>query len=172
MVTNEPSKQVTNLQNNKAGNDAEARKKIQALRSRLDAGEDFGSVATRFSEDPNSSSNGGDSGFVFESQLRTDYPDVFAAVSKLKAGQTTEILPVTQGAGPGRKTVGYAIYMLYQKAPAGQREMSDPRVQVQIHQTLHNIRAQVLREAYFEMLDSDAKIHNYLAEQIYKNGAN
>jgi peptidyl-prolyl cis-trans isomerase SurA len=172
LVTNEPSKQVTNLQNDKAGNDAEAKKKIHTLRSRLDAGEDFGSVATRFSEDPNSSSNGGDSGFVFETQLRTEYPDVFAAVSNLKAGQTTDILPVTQGTGPGRKTVGYAIYMLYQKAPAGQREMSDPRVQVQIHQTLHNIRAQVLREAYFEMLDNDAKVHNYLAEQIYKNGAN
>jgi peptidyl-prolyl cis-trans isomerase SurA len=172
LVTNEPSKQVTNLQNDKAGNDAEAKKKIQTLRSRLDAGEDFGSVATRFSEDPNSSSNGGDSGFVFESQLRTEYPDVFAAVSNLKAGQTTAILPVTQGTGSSRKTVGYAIYILYQKAPAGQREMSDPRVQVQIHQQLHNIRAQVLREAYFEMLDSDAKVHNYLAEQIYKNGAN
>jgi peptidyl-prolyl cis-trans isomerase SurA len=172
LVTNEPSKQVTNLQNDKAGNDAEAKKKIQALRSRLDAGEEFGSVATRFSEDPNSSSNAGDSGFVFESQLRTDYPDVFAAVSKLKAGQTTEILPVTQGVGPARKTVGYAIYMLYERRPAGQRDMSDPRVQLQIRQMLRNNHAQLLREAYFEMLDNDAKVHNYLAEQIYKNGAN
>jgi peptidyl-prolyl cis-trans isomerase SurA len=172
LVTNEPSKQVTNLQNNKAGNDAEAKKKIQALRSRLDAGEDFGSVATRFSEDPNSSSNAGDSGFVFESQLRTEYPDVFAAVSNLKAGQTTAILPVIQGTGSGRKTVGYAIYMLYEKHPAGQREMSDPRVQIQIRQQLRSNHAQLLREAYFEMLDNDAKIHNYLAEQIYKNGAN
>jgi len=172
VVTNEPSKQVTNLQNNKAGNDAEAKKKIQALRGRLDAGEDFGSVATRFSEDPNSSSNGGDSGFVYESQLQAQYPDVFAAVSKLKAGQTTEILPVVQGAGPARKTLGYAIYMLYEKRPAGQREMSDPRVQNAIRQTLRTTHAQLLREAYFEMLDNDAKVHNYLAEQIYKNGAN
>jgi peptidyl-prolyl cis-trans isomerase SurA len=171
VVTNEPAKQVTNLQNNKAGNDAEAKKKIQTLRSRLDAGEDFGSLATRYSEDPNSSSNGGDSGFVYESQLRTDYPDVFAAVSKLKAGQTTEILPMIQGTANNRKTVGYAIYILYEKRPAGQREMSDPRVQLQIRQTLRNLHAQLLREAYFEMLDNDAKVHNYLAEQIYKNGA-
>ena len=172
LVTNEPSKQVTNLQNNKASNDVEAKKKIQALRSRLDAGEDFGSVATRFSEDPNSSSNGGDSGFVYESQLQAEYPDVFAAVSKLKAGQVTEVLPVIQGTGPGRKTVGYAIYMLYEKRPAGQREMSDPRVQLTIRQTLRTSHAQLLREAYFEMLDNDAKVHNYLAEQIYKNGTN
>ena len=86
LVTNEPAKQVTNLQNNKAGNDAEAKKKIQALRSRLDAGEDFGSVATRFSEDPNSSSNAGDSGFVYESQLQTQYPDVFAASEQAEGG--------------------------------------------------------------------------------------
>jgi peptidyl-prolyl cis-trans isomerase SurA len=172
LVTNEPSKQVTNLQNNKASNDAEAKKKIQGLRGRLDAGEEFGSVATRFSEDPSSSSNGGDSGFVYESQLQTEYPDVFGAVSKLKAGQTTEILPVIQGVGPARKTVGYAIYMLYEKRPAGQREMSDPRVQNAIRQTLRTTHAQLLREAYFEMVDNDAKVHNYLAEQIYKNGAN
>ena len=172
VVTNEPSKQITNLQNNKAGNDAEARKKIQALRGRLDAGEDFGSVATRFSEDPDVSTNGGDAGFVYESQLRAQLPDVFAAVSGLKAGQATAVLPLIQGAGPGRKTVGYAIYMLYEKRPAGQREMSDPRVQVQIRQQLRNNHAQLLREAYFEMLDNDAKVHNYLAEQIYKNGAN
>jgi len=172
VVTNEPSKQVTNLQNNKASNDAEAKKKIQALRSRLDAGEEFGSVATRFSEEANSSSNGGDSGFVFESPLRTEYPDVFAAVSKLKAGQTTEVMPMIEGTPPNKKTTGYAIYILYEKRPAGQRDMSDPRVQFQIRQTLRNLHAQLLREAYFEMLDNDAKVHNYLAEQIYKNGAN
>jgi len=170
VVTNQPSQQVTNLQNNKANNDAEARKKIQALRNRLDAGEEFGSVATRFSEDPNSSSNGGDFGFVPESQLRGE-PDVFAAISNLKAGQTTGILPITQAEGNSRKTVGYAIYLLVEKRPAGQREMTDPRVQMGIRQLLHNNHAQLLQNAYLEMLYNDSKVHNYLAEQIYKNGA-
>lgn len=171
VVTNEPSTQVTNLQNNKAGNDAEAKKKIQSLRSRLDAGEDFASVAARFSEDPSSSSNGGDSGFVMESQLKSD-PEVFAAIDKLKAGQTTDILPITQGEGSSRKTVGYQIFELMEKRPAGQRDLNDPRVQQSIRQLLRNNQAQLLQDAYLEMLYNDAKIHNYLAEEIYKNGAN
>ena len=170
VVTNEPSKQVTNLQNNKASNDAEAKKKIQQLRGRLDAGEDFASVATRYSEDPNSSSNGGDLGFVSESQLTPD-PPVFAAINKLKAGQSTEILPMIQGDGTSRKTIGYQIFLLIEKRPAGQREMSDPRVQLGIRQLLRNNHAQLLQDAYLEMLYNDAKIHNYLAEQIYRDGA-
>jgi len=166
VVTNQPSKQVTNLQNNKATNDAEAKKKIQALRSRLDAGDDFASVAAKFSEDPSSSSNGGDSGFVTESQLQGD-PEVYAAVNKLKAGQATEVLPIAQAG----KTIGYAIYKLIEKRPAGQRELSDPRVQLSIRQQLRGNHSQLLQEAYLEMLYNDAKIHNYLAEDIYKNGA-
>jgi peptidyl-prolyl cis-trans isomerase SurA len=170
IVTNEPSKQVTNLQNNKASNDAEAKKKIQSLHGRLEAGEDFASVAARFSEDPASSTNGGDLGFVYESQLRSD-AEVFAAINKIKPGQTTEILPMIQGDGNSRKTVGYQIFMLMEKRPAGQREMSDPRVQLGIRQLLRNTHAQLLQDAYLEMLYNEAKIHNYLAEQIYKNGA-
>ena len=170
VVTNQPSKQVTNLQNNKATNDAEAKKKIQALRSRPDAGDDFASVAARFSEDPASSANGGDAGFVPESALQSD-PEVFAAINKLKPGQVTDVLPMVQGEGANHKIVGYAIYKLIEKRPAGQRELSDPRVQLSIRQLLRNNHSQLLQDAYLEMLYNDAKIHNYLAEEIYKNGA-
>jgi peptidyl-prolyl cis-trans isomerase SurA len=169
VVTNEPSKQVTNLQNNKATNDAEAKKKIQLLRNRLDAGEDFASVAARFSEDPTSSANGGDFGFVSESQLQTE-PEVYNAVSKLKAGQFTETLPITRGEGSNRKTVGYAIYLLIERRPAGQEQINDPNAQQRIRQLLRNDQAQLLRSAYSEMLYNEAKIHNYLAEQILKDG--
>jgi peptidyl-prolyl cis-trans isomerase SurA len=171
VVTNQPSKQVTNLQNSKASNDSEAKKKIQLLRSKLDAGEDFGAVAAKFSEDPSSASNNGDVGLVFESQLRTD-PDVFAAIGKLKAGQSTEVLPMFQGDGNTKKINGYAIYQLLEKRPAGQRDQNDPRVQLGIRQLLRNNHAQLLQDAYLEMLYNDAKIHNYMAEEIYKNGAN
>jgi len=171
IVTNQPSKQVTNLQNNKASNDAEAKKKIQSLRSRLDSGADFASLAAQFSEDPSSSSNGGDSGFFPESQLKTD-PEVFAAISKLKAGQTTDIVPIATGEGSGRKTIGYAIYLLIEKRPAGQREITNPNVRLGIRQLLRNNDFQLLQDAYLEMVYNDSKIHNYLAEQIYKNGGN
>jgi peptidyl-prolyl cis-trans isomerase SurA len=171
LVTNQPSSQVTNLQNNKAANDTEAKKKIQSLRGRLDTGEDFASVATRFSEDNTSSSNGGDVGFVSESQLQTE-PEAFAAISKLKAGQTTDILPISQGEGSGHKTVGYQIFKLIGKQPAGQELLSDPRVQLGIRQQLRSSHSQLLQDAYLEMLYNEAKVHNFLAQQIYKNGAN
>jgi peptidyl-prolyl cis-trans isomerase SurA len=169
VVTGEPSKQVANLQNNKATNDAEAKKKIQMLRNRLEAGEDFLSVAARFSEDPASTSNGGDFGFVTESQLQSD-PEIYNAVSKLKAGQITETLPMVRTEGSAHKTVGYAIYLLIEREPAGQRELNDPNVQQNIRQLLRNSQAQLLETAYNEMLYNEAKIHNFLAEQILKAG--
>ena len=125
VVTNKPSKQVTNLQNSKASNDEEAKKKMQQLKGRLDTGEDFASVAQRYSEDPATSSNGGDLGFIQESSLQSD-PDAFAAVSKLKAGQLTDALTVYSGEGSNRKALGYVIYRLVEKQPAGQWEMNDP----------------------------------------------
>jgi len=170
MVTGAPAQQTGNLQNNKASNDADAKKKIQNLHNRLDSGEDFGAVAMQFSENANYSSNGGDMGFVSESQLHAD-PDVYNAVNKLKPNQITEILPTYDSAGPGRRIIGYAIYKLIGREPAGQREMNDPRVQQTIRQSLREGHAQLLKTAYFEMLHDEAKVRNYFAEQILKEGA-
>jgi peptidyl-prolyl cis-trans isomerase SurA len=170
VVTGGPSPQTGNLQNNKASGDADAKKKIQTLQSKLENGEDFGAVAMNFSENANNASNGGDMGFVAESALRTE-PDAFNAISKLKPGQISEILPIYDSTGPGRRTLGYAIYKLIGREPAGQRELNDPRVQQGIHTVLHESHAQLLKNAYFEMLHTDAKVHNYLADQILKEGA-
>jgi peptidyl-prolyl cis-trans isomerase SurA len=167
-VTSTPAAQTANLQNNKASGETDAKKKIQALHNKLDSGEDFGSLAINFSEDPNTASNGGDMGFIPESQLRTD-PQVFEAISKLKPGQVTDVLPIVDG--PSRQTIGYAIYKLISREPAGQRELNDPRVQQTIHQLLHESHAQLLKNAYFEVLHDEAKVHNYLADQILKEGA-
>jgi peptidyl-prolyl cis-trans isomerase SurA len=169
-VTSGPAKQPGNLQNNKASGDADAKKKVQELHKRLEGGEEFGALAMNFSENPNTASNGGDMGFLPETQLRTD-PDVYNAVSKLKPGEITDILPVYDGAGPSHRTMGYAIYKLIAREPAGQRELNDPRVQQVIRQGLRDNHAQLLQNAYFEMLHDEAKVHNYFAEQILKQGA-
>jgi peptidyl-prolyl cis-trans isomerase SurA len=159
VVTSGPSQQTGNLQNNKASGDADAKKKIQALTQSLESGEDFSAVAMNFSEDPNTASNGGDMGFVAESALHSE-PEVYAAINKLKPGQITEILPVEDGRT--RRTIGYAIYKLIAREPAGQRELNDPRVQQTIRQGLRDGHAQLLKNAYFEMLHDEAKVHNYL----------
>jgi peptidyl-prolyl cis-trans isomerase SurA len=121
-----------------------------------------------FSENPETAPNGGDMGFHYESEMRGD-PTVFAAVTKLKAGQITEILPLLDG--QTKKPVGYAVYKLLSREPPGQRELNDPSVQQAIRQQLHDGRAQLLKAAYLEMLHDQAKVENFLAEKIFKNDA-
>jgi peptidyl-prolyl cis-trans isomerase SurA len=170
VVSGAPSQQTGNLQNNKASNDADAKKKIQVLHNRLESGEDFGAVAMSFSENPNTASNGGDMGFVLESALHSD-PEAYNAISKLKPGQITDVLPMYDSPGAGHHAVAYAIYKLISRDVAGQRELNDPRVQQNIRQTLREGHAQLLKSAYFEVLEREAKVHNYFADQILKQGA-
>src|SRR4051812_25077791 len=61
-VTGQPAPQTGNLQNSKATNELDAKRKIQALKNRLDSGEDFGTLAMNFSEQPETAPNGGDMG--------------------------------------------------------------------------------------------------------------
>jgi len=167
-VTSLPAAQPGNLQGSKATTDAEAKKKIQSLKNQLDAGMDFGALAMNFSEDPETASNGGDMGFHYESEMRAD-PLIYAAVTKLKPGQITDILPLLDG--QTKKPAGYAIYKLLSREPAGQRDVNDPRVQQAIRQQLRDGRSQLLKSAYFEMLRDQAKVENFFAEEIFKNGA-
>ncbi len=150
---------------NRATNDAEARKKMQTIVNRLESGEDFGSVAMRYSEDPNTSGNGGDVGFIPESSINRD-PMAKDTVGKLKAGQVSQVLPVYDNA---RKVIGYRVIKLVAKEPAGQRDLSDPRVQQAIREQLRGRREQLLKAAYYEMVRDEAKIENYYADEIVKS---
>jgi len=164
-----PPQQVGNLQNSKAMNEADAKRKIEMLHNRLESGDDFGALAMNFSENPNTAGNGGDMGFVSESQLRSD-PDVYAAVSKLKPNQITDVLPVY--ANPNSKqAIGYAIYKLIDFEVAGQRQLGDPRVQQAIRQQLRQSREELLKNAFLEMLRDQARVENYYAEEVFRNGA-
>jgi peptidyl-prolyl cis-trans isomerase SurA len=44
-------------------------------------------------------------------------------------------------------------------------------VQQSIRQGLRESHAQLLRQAYVEMLRDDSKVRNYFAEQVLKQGA-
>jgi peptidyl-prolyl cis-trans isomerase SurA len=170
VVTSQPTKmqQGANLQNSKAGSDTEARHKIEMIHNRLESGEDFATLAMNLSENPSDANNGGNMGFVPESSLRGEAP-VFAAISKIQPGHITEVVPLIP---PGAKApVGYGIYKLIEKEPAGQRELNDPRVQQDIRQQLRDSRSQLLRAAYYEMMRDQAHVENHLAEEIFKNGA-
>jgi len=167
-VTDQGSQQPGNLQNNKANGDDDAHKKILAIKNRIDSGEDFGELASMFSERPDTAPNGGDMGFINESQLKSD-PAIFAAITKLKANETTDIIPQLDPAT--HKPAGYFIFKLISRDAAGQRDLSDPRVQQGIRQQLHDSRAQLLRAAYQEIITDQAKVENFYAEQVFKNNA-
>lgn len=164
-----PPQQAGNLQNSKAMNDAQAKQKIEMLHNRIQSGEDFGMLAANFSERPDNAQSGGDMGIVQESQLKAE-PEVYAAITKLNPGQVTPVMPLYESTSTGKRQVGYAIYKLLDKEAAGQHELSDPRVQQAIRKQLHDARAQLLQNAYIEMLQDQARVENFYAEQIFKNG--
>src|SRR5208283_4990702 len=144
LVTTQPNPQVKNV---KAQNEPDARKKMQMIENRLDSGEDFSTVAMGYSEQPETSQNGGDLGFVPESSLKTDRI-AYEAVSKLKPGQYTTVLVV---ADPNSHQIyGFRVVKLISKEAAGQRELKDPRVQQAIREQLRDRREQLLKAAYYE----------------------
>ncbi len=61
---------------------------------------------------------------------------------------------------------GYRVFKIYSKEPAGQRELTDPRVQQNIRETLINRKDQLLRAAYYEVARDEAQVVNYLAQTV------
>lgn len=168
-ISTQPDPQVRNLKNDKAQSDAEARKKVQMLINRLDSGEDFATLAMNYSEDPQTSGNGGDMGFAPESALKNTDPATREAILKLKPGQYSPAITI---ANPStRQVFGYRIVKVMQKEPAGQRELNDPRVQEHIRSLLRDRREQLLKAAYFEVLHNQAKVDNYFAQQVMDSTA-
>lgn len=167
MVTGAVGAQVHNLQNSKAQNDLEARKKIQMIANRLDSGDDFATMAMNYSEDPETSNNGGDLGMAPESALKTADPATRDAVMKLKPGQYTPVIPIINPTN--HQPSAYMIVKLIAKEPAGQRDLADPRVQQAIRKQLRDRREQLLKAAYYETLRDDAKVTNQYAEEVMKN---
>jgi peptidyl-prolyl cis-trans isomerase SurA len=163
MVTSVPNPQAHN-QNDKAQNEADARKKIQMISNRLDSGDDFATLAMKYSEDPETSGNGGDLGTVPESGLKGTDPATRDAVMKLKPGQYSPIVTVDNP--QTRQAFAFRIVKLVSKEPAGQRELADPRVQQAIRSQLHDRREQLLKAAYYEVLRDSAKVENYYAKKV------
>jgi len=160
LVTPTPDPNVRNIKNDKAQNDDQARKKIDMLVARMRQGEDFGMLAQNFSEDPASAPNGGDLGFVPESALEKANPDIRKAIQAASPGQITGVVKAPEG---------YRVFKVYSKEPSGQRELTDPRVQQNIRETLLNRKDQLLRAAYYEVARDEAKVANYLATSISEN---
>jgi peptidyl-prolyl cis-trans isomerase SurA len=162
VVTPTPDPTVRNLRSSKAQNEEQARKKMEMIEMRLRQGEDFAMVAQNFSEDTNSAPNGGDLGFIPESALEKVHPELRKIVMGLEPGQASRII---------RTPEGYRILKVVSREPAGQRALDDPRVQQHIRETLSNRKDQLLRDAFYEVARSEAKVVNYYAASVVQTAA-
>ena len=97
LVTPIPDGNVRNLKNDKAQNEEQARRKIEMIRVRLQNGEDFAMLAQNYSEDPVSTPNGGDLGFIGESAFNQANPELRKAILALQPGQLSPILRTPEG---------------------------------------------------------------------------
>ncbi len=160
LVTSAADATINNLKNDKAQNDAQARTKVQGIESRVRQGEDFATLAQSYSEDAASAPNGGDLGFVPESTLDKANPELRKMILDMTPGQVSPVIHTPEG---------YRIIKLISKEPAGQRQLSDPRVQEKIRQGLFQGKEQVLRSAFYEVARSEAKVVNYYAQSVLES---
>jgi peptidyl-prolyl cis-trans isomerase SurA len=159
LVTPGPDANVSNLKNSKAQTDKEALSKIQMIELRLRQGDDFSTLAQNYSEDQ-WAANGGDIGFVPESTLDRANPELRKLVLNMTPGQVSPIIHTSEG---------YRLIRLISREMAGQRQLSDPRVQEEIRQELFQGKQQMLRSAFYEVARSEAKIVNYYAKSVLES---
>ena len=156
VITTDRAPQAVNRTGDDADSPQAANGKTQRLMERLKAGESFSELARDYSEDPQSGNRGGDLGFVPISALRQAPPPLRDAVLKAQPG-TINVVSAPQG---------HTIVLLVAKEAAGQREMSDPKVQERITSTLRNRKEGLLRAAYLSAARDDAAVVNYIARRL------
>jgi peptidyl-prolyl cis-trans isomerase SurA len=157
VVTPRKEPQIRNRKNDDATNDAEAQRKVKMLVDRLNSGADFGQLAMDYSEDMNSAATGGDLGYVPESALNQSDPQLKKIVLELKSGQVS---------APIQLKDGVRILKLITRESPGLRGLADQSVQQTIRDTLRNRKEQLLRSAYLATVRDDARVSNYLAQQV------
>lgn len=115
-------------------------------------------VAQSYSEDPQTTPNGGDLGFLPESSLDKASPDLRKLVLSLQPGSLSNIIHTPDG---------YRILKVISKEPAGQRDLNDPRAQQSIREILIERKDQLLKTAYYEMARNEAKVVDFMARQVF-----
>ena len=158
LVTPTPDPNVRNLKNDKAQNDEQARKKIQMLDGAPDGRARISRCWRRITPKiPTTAQNGGDLGFVPESALEKANRGFAQDADGAAPGEISPVMHTPEG---------YRILKVISKEPAGQRELTDPRVQQTIRETLINRKDQLLKAAYYEVARNEAKVVNYLAQAV------
>jgi len=137
----------------------EAKNRVLRVLNRVVGGEDFQVVARDASDDSASAPSGGDLGFLHAQQMEQQIGPAFSqAVQSLKPGETFTRPVVTQ--------YGFHIVRVTEKAPAGQRDLSDTGVRDNIRQIILSRRDTLMKAAYLDKIRNEAEVRNVLAEKI------
>jgi len=79
---------------------------------------------------------------------------------QLKPGETSGVIVLPDS---------YRILKLVAKEAPGQRDLNDPSVQQSIRDALRTRKEQLLRTAYLTDARDQAKVENYLAQQVIES---
>jgi len=123
-----------------------ARSRIEEIRSRIFAGEDFAELASQFSED-GSSAYGGDLGYFQREQMVKPFAD---AAFSLEIGQLSGIV-----------TTEYGYHLLQVTAKKAESIIPYEEIQARIVQYLHREKAMAAIEELAAQLRSQAEIEEY-----------
>jgi parvulin-like peptidyl-prolyl isomerase len=149
-----------------AKSEAEAKLKIDNIYQQLKSGADFADVARARSEDP-SNAKGGDLGFATEADLKqNNFPPQLVSdfFNTMQVGSFT---------APSQFSGRWYIFKLQRKQLQNENLTLDSQgVREQITEALRNQRKQLLNAALLEVAMDDAKINNYLAQNMLTSPIN
>jgi len=161
LVTPVADPDLHNGKNDDAKSPDDARQKAARLLKDIQSGRDFGVVAKESSEDPSSGPNGGDLNFQPLQAIENIDPRLAQAVQKMRVGETFPQVIETR--------FGFHILKLLEKDAGGQKDLTDPRVQANVRETIINRKDQTLKNAFSEAARNKATVVNYLAQRILDN---
>jgi peptidyl-prolyl cis-trans isomerase SurA len=156
VITPVKEQQITNRRGDDAATVDEAARKATMVMERLREGVDFATVASEYSEDPQTAPQGGDLGFVPLSALKQAPAPLRDAVLKATPGSVQQVS--ANGA--------HTLVLLVARENAGQRDLATPGVKDGIMQQIKGRKEQLMRTAYLTAARADAAVTNFLARQI------
>ena len=147
-------------QGDKTPDEDSAKLKVQEILKKINAGEDFATLASAESEDP-SRLRKGDLGYISEEQMKQTFsPQIATAFMspEFKIGSVTPAIPIA-----GK----FYIFKLQDKVEKDEAEtLETPGVRQRITDNLVKNRKQILSASYAAMAMNEAKIVNFLAKKV------
>ncbi len=147
---------------------AESKVKIDTIYQQLKNGADFATVVRARSEDPRTNASGGNIGAASEDELKqSGFPPELVArlFNSMQVGDITEPVQTPDGR--------WSIFKLTGRQLQNENlTLDSPGVRDQIKEALINQRRTLLNEVLMRQATAEAKVENYMAQDMLKNSNN